>query len=90
MGIFEEFITSLINLSPIVGLLLFGIWYLHRRNTKLEEENKELNKFIREEGIKNTAVLQTVTNTLDKVIDQNEDNYESLKEWLDLKLSQKK
>lgn len=90
MGIFEEFITSLINLSPIVGLLLFGIWYLYRRNNKLEEKNEELNKFIRDEGIKNTAVLQTVTHTLDKVIDQNEDNYESLKEWLDLKISQKK
>lgn len=90
MELFNEFIMSLLKLSPVIGLLLIAIWYLYRRSTKLEEENKELNKFIREEGIKNTAVLQTVTSTLDKVVDQSDENLDSLKEYISLKFENMK
>lgn len=86
MELFNEFLSSLLKLSPVIGLLLIAIWYLYKENKELKQENKELNIFVREEGIKNTGVLQTVTNTLDRLVDQNDDNLNSLKEWLDLRL----
>ncbi len=89
MEIFTEFLGSLLKLSPIIGLLLIAIYYLYKENKEYKTKNEELNKFIREEGIKNTSVLQTVTNTLDKVIEQSEDSISHLKEWLDIRLKNK-
>lgn len=86
MEIFTELISSLIKLSPIVGLLLFALWYLHKENKNLKEENKELNKYVREMEHRNTQILAGVTSTLDKLVDKTDNNIDQLKEYISLKI----
>lgn len=90
MELFNEFISSLLKMSPVIGLLCIAIWYFYKENIQLKAKNDELNNFVRDEGINNTKVLQTVTNTLDKLITQNDDQIDDLKEWIDLKLKNNK
>lgn len=89
MELFSSFLESLLKLSPIIGLLLIGIYYLYKENNTLKTKNDELNIFIRDEAVKNVAVLTTVTNTLDRIIDKADDNNSNLKEWLDIRLPKK-
>jgi len=86
MELFQDFLLSLLKLSPVVGLLLIAIYYLFQENKTLKVKNEELNTFVRDEATKNVAVLSTVTNTMDKLIDDANNNNQSLKEWLSLKL----
>lgn len=86
MELFTELLSSLIKLSPIVGLLLFAIWYLHKENKTLKEDNKDLNKYVREMEHRNTQILSGVTSTLDKLVDRTDNNLDQLKEWLNIKL----
>jgi len=89
MELFSSFLESLLKLSPIIGLLLIAIWYLYKENKEIKAKNEELNVFVRDEATKNVAVLTTVTNTLDKLIDKADDNNSNLKEWLDMRLPKK-
>jgi hypothetical protein len=73
-----DFISQLYTLSPIIGLLLVGICFLvyllKRRDEKInekEEELKELNKYIRENDSENIKILEKVSNTLDRVMEQD-------------------
>jgi purine-cytosine permease-like protein len=85
MEVFTEFLSSLLKLSPIIGLLMIAIYYLYKENKELKTKNEFLNNFVREEGIKNTSILVTVTHTLDKVIEHSEESMLHLKEWMDIK-----
>jgi purine-cytosine permease-like protein len=85
MELFTEFLSSLLKLSPIIGILMIVIYYLYKENKELKTKNEFLNNFVREEGIKNTSILVTVTHTLDKVIEQSEESMSHLKEWMDIK-----
>jgi hypothetical protein len=73
-----DFIAQLYKLSPIIGLLLIGIGFLvyllKKRDDKLnekEEEIKELNKYIRENDSENIKILEKVSSTLDRVMEQD-------------------
>ncbi len=73
-----DFIGQLYKLSPIIGLLLIGIGFLiyllKKRDDKLnekEEEIKELNKYIRENDSENIKILEKVSLTLDRVMEQD-------------------
>lgn len=85
MDIFLALIDSLIKLSPIVGLLLIAIYYLYTENKALKSDVKELNLFIRDESTKNIKILDSVSNTLSKLVDATDDNIAKLKEWIALK-----
>jgi len=89
MELFTSFLESLLKLSPIIGLLLIGLYYMYKENKELKVKNEELNLFVRQESIKNATILQSVTNTLDKVVESSSDNMDHLKEWLDLRLPKK-
>ena len=89
MEIFTSFLTSLMNLSPIIGLLLIAIYHQHKRITNLEAKKDELNKFIQEEGVKNINIISSLNNTIDKLNESAEDNHERLKEWISLYLKNK-
>lgn len=90
MELFNELLISLVKLSPIVGLLIFALWYMHKENKKIKETNEELNKFIREESVKNVKILESVSNTLERIVDDNHSNYDRLKEFITLKFNEKK
>lgn len=83
MEMFAQLLDSLIKLSPVVGLLLAAIVYLYRENKELKKDNKDLNNFVKEESVKNAKILESVANTLAKVIDNSNDNSESLKEYIE-------
>lgn len=86
MEIFTEFISSLIKLSPVVALLLIAIYYLWKENRELKGDVKELNLFIRDESVKNMKILDSVSNTMNKLVDVTDDNITKLKEWIGLKI----
>lgn len=86
MELFTDLLNSLIKLSPIVGLLLFAIYYFYKENKDLKNDNKELNKYVREMEHRNTQILASVSSTLDKLVDKTENNQDQLKEWLTIKL----
>ena len=90
MELFTELLTSLLKTSPFIGLMMIAVYYLNKENKELKKENKELNTFIRDESIKNVKVLESVSSTLDKLIDKTDNSYESLKEWISLKLKERK
>lgn len=73
-----DFISQLYTLSPIIGLLVVGIGFLvyllKKRDDKLnekEEELKELNKYIRDNDAENIKILEKVSSTLDRVMEQD-------------------
>ena len=86
MELFTDLLNSLIKLSPIVGLLLFAIYYLYKENKSLKDDNKELNKYVREMEHRNTQILAGVTSTLDKLVDKTDNNIDQLKEYISLKI----
>lgn len=90
MELFTSFLESLLKLSPIIGLLLIAIYYLFKENKELKTKNEELNLFVRQESVKNATILQSVTNTLDKVVENSNENMDHLKEWLSLKMDKNK
>jgi hypothetical protein len=70
-----DFVSQLYDLSPIIGLLIFGIMYLlysiKVKNDLLEKrdaEIKELNEYIRDNEADNCVMLEKLANSLDKVI----------------------
>lgn len=85
MELFTVLFDSLLKMSPIIGLLCVAIYYLYTQNNDLKKDVKELNEYIRDESVKNVQILASVSNTLDKVINNNNDNATRLKEWLTLK-----
>ena len=86
MELFNDFWIALLKTSPIVGLLMVGVYYLYKENQELKADNKELNKYVRDSENRNTQILSGVTSTLDKLIEKTNNNTDDLKEWLDLKL----
>lgn len=66
-----DFVTDLYNLSPIIGCLVICIIYLTYQVYTKEKELKELNKYIRENEIENMKMLEHLSHTLDKVIDND-------------------
>ena len=83
-----DFVTQLYNLSPIIGCLVVGITFLayllKKKDDKLNEkeaELRELNKYIRDSDAENVKILEKVSSTLDRVMDQEKNgNTNILKE----------
>ena len=72
-----DFISQLYTLSPIIGCLCVGIGFLvyllKKRDDKINEkeaELKELHKYVRESDAENIKILEKVSSTLDKVMEQ--------------------
>jgi phosphate/sulfate permease len=83
-------LEQLLPLSPLIAMLVAGIIYFYKENKNLHKENKELNAYIRENDKKNTQILAGVSNTLDKVLTDNEKNIEHIKEHISLVLLKNK
>lgn len=83
-NIVTEFLTSLVRSSPVIGLLICAIIYFYRENKLIKKENKELTNYITEEFKKNIQVLTTVSNTLEKVIDNNDNVFNKIKDFIEL------
>lgn len=72
-----DFIGQLYTLSPIIGCLVvaigFLVYLLKKRDDKLNEKDdeiKELHKYTRDNDAENIKVLEKVSSTLDKVMEQ--------------------
>lgn len=93
-------LADLLNLSPVIAVLVGFIVYLiyenrdlKAKNTEKENEIKELNEYFRESEKDNLEVLNGVNNTMDKLIDK-QDNFdknliremENMKQYIDLKI----
>ncbi len=72
-----DFISQLYTLSPIIGCLVIGIGYLvyslNARDKKISEkeaELKELHKYVRDSDAENIKILEKVSSTLDRVMEQ--------------------
>lgn len=77
---------SVLKTSPLLAFMAYAIYYLSKENKTLKEDNKELNKYVRESETRNTQILAGVTSTLDKLIDKTDNNVDDLKEWFTLKV----
>ena len=83
-----DFVSQLYNLSPIIGCLVTAIIFLvkisytkDKKITEKEAELKELNNYIRESDSENIKILERVSSTLDKVMEQEKNgNVNVLKE----------
>lgn len=80
--ILTEIVMSVLKTSPLLAFMGYAIYYLSKENKELKDENKELNKYVRDSEIRNTQILSGVTNTLNKLVDNTDD----LKEWFSLKI----
>lgn len=69
-----DFVTDLYKLSPIIGCMIIAIIYLSYQVYTKEKELKELNKYIRENEIENMKMLEHLSHTLDKVIDNDKNS----------------
>jgi hypothetical protein len=72
-----DFINQLYNLSPIIGCLLvaigFLVYLLKKKDEKINEkeaELKELHKYVRDNDAENIKILEKVSSTLDRVMEQ--------------------
>lgn len=72
-----DFISQLYTLSPIIGCLVvaigFLVYLLKKRDEKITEkeaELKELNKYVRDSDAENIKILEKVSSTLDRVMEQ--------------------
>lgn len=86
-----EILESLLKLSPLVASLVLFIYYLYRRNQDLEKsittkdsEIKELNLYIRQNDKDNQIILSQVTNTLDKVLDEQKHSVDEIKNHISM------
>lgn len=77
---------AVLRTSPLLAFMAYSIYYLYKDNKELKEDNKELNKYVREMEQRNTQILSGVSNTLDKLVDKTDNNLEQLKEWFGLKI----
>lgn len=99
-----DFISQLYTLSPIIGCLVVGIGFLvyllKKRDDKINEkeaELKELNKYVRESDAENIKILEKVSSTLDRVMEQEKSGnstvlkeIDNLKQLILLNLTNKK
>lgn len=83
MEIVTELFLSLIKTSPIFVMLSVAIAYFYKENKGLKEEIKELNNYVRDESIKNVKVLETVSNTLEKVVNEQDSTLDRMKEFIE-------
>lgn len=83
-------LEQLLPLSPLIVMLVAGIIYFYKENKILSKKNDDLNEYIRENDKKNTQILAGVSNTLDKVITDNEKNIEHIKEHISIVLLKNK
>ncbi len=72
-----DFIGQLYTLSPIIGCLVvaigFLVYLLKKRDDKINEkeaELKELHKYVRDSDAENIKILEKVSSTLDRVMEQ--------------------
>lgn len=81
-----DIMISVFKTSPLLAFMGYAIYYLSKENKELKDETKELNKYVRDSEVKNTQILAGVSATLDKLVDKADDNNDSLKEWISIKL----
>lgn len=72
-----DFVAELYNLSPIIGLLVVAVitlaYVVKKMDDKIikkEEELKELHNYLRDNDAENIKMLENLSNTIDKVIEQ--------------------
>lgn len=85
-----DFINQLYTLSPIIGCLLVGIGYLvyliKKKDDTIadkESELKELHKYVRDSDSENIKILEKVSSTLDKVMEQDKTGNSTVLKELD-------
>lgn len=81
-NIFTELIEQLIKTSPVVGILCYIIYYLHKEKVELQKEKKELIKSITEDSKNQIKTLGEIANVLDKINEQAIDHFKDLKELI--------
>lgn len=86
-----EILESLLKLSPLVASLVLFIYFLYKRNENLDksiikkdEEIKELNLYIRKNDKDNQLILSQVASTLDKVIENEKNNTDDIKNHISM------
>lgn len=86
-----EILESLLKLSPLVASLVLFIYYLYQKNKDLDksiikkdEEIKELNLYIRKNDKDNQLILSQVASTLDKVIENEKNNTDDIKNHISM------
>lgn len=84
--VLTEIVLSVLKTSPLLAFMGYAIYYLSKENKTLKDDNKELNKYVRDSEIRNTQILSGVTQTLDKLVDNTEHNLDQLKEYISLKI----
>lgn len=91
MNILIEVLESLVKLSPLVAALCGFIFYLYKKNEKQEavcigkdNEIKELNLYIRKNDKDNQQILCQVATTLDKVLANERQSTEDIKNHIEL------
>lgn len=91
-----ELLESLAKLSPLVAALVIFIYYLYHKNKQLEEtivkkddDIKELNEYIRQNDKSTQQVLSQVSNTLDKVLDDQKHNVDDIKNHISMLMMMK-
>ena len=89
----EEILSSLVKLSPVIALLVLGIYYFYKKEKELNKElNKEretchaeisaLNKEIRESERENLLIISKLSDVIDKLYDDNKDQHEQIKQQI--------
>lgn len=89
----EDLLLSLAKLSPVISLLIVGIYYFYKKerylNKVLTEERaachtdiSNLNKEMRENEKENIVIISKLSDVIDKLYDDNKDQHEVIKQQI--------
>lgn len=89
----QEILLNIAQLSPVIGILVYILYYFKNKVDTKEQELKELNEVLRNTEKENAKTLADVYKTLNEMLNDVESSsrdmtneLKTLKEWLKEKI----
>lgn len=70
----DQILLGLAKLTPVIGVLVAGIYYFFHKENKYVEQIKELNKELRTNERDTLDIISKLTVTLDKLVENDSVN----------------
>lgn len=65
----QEFLTDLAKISPIVGVLIYFIWYFQSEIKAKNDEIKQLNQLLRDQQKETLIAISKLTDVVESLKD---------------------